>query len=813
MKALKNLKIRSKLFLGFALLLAVTAFIAIFGAFQISNVSGDYDHAINYILDRRSILRDMEVSMMDARRTMNRASMHASDVYGDGTDEAANAAFRNIGITNQENLVRSLRDDLDGYFAAFRSSVNNDGRISEEMVRNQNRRIDGLEEAIHHYIDYYILTRIMTAARAGDTATTVSVTTEAGGPGGTVPIILGFFDEIRGGINETLERTLRELDETSSSTFTIMIILAIVGAALGIAISLIISSIVSKPIIEIAEVVNNVANGNVNVNFRDDVTHDEIGMLTKDIYGLVDVIKNINSEIKAKSQRIVNGHLDRVESDFDAKGDYREILDGVDDIADSVAKYMDEITCGIVLFDTEYRFAFINAYNRARGFTNDLLGLTVREAMADGSGDFLATKLEEASRTDKPVSYPVELTLPDGSEIHSSHTMVALKDRAGKNVAFMNVAFEMTEMVNSQKRAEKVSAYQENETQKIINALKSDLARGILTFNFEPAPHDEDTKKSALSFKQIGDTMKNTLEVIKVYNDVITSDLSAISRGDLTTVITHEFAGDFTVIKNSINDISKTLNKTMSEISSASEQVLSGAKQISSSALDLANGASQQASSVEELNASVDLINQQTQSNAQNANEANTLSNTSTENARKGNDAMQQTLSAMNQIKDSSNNISKIIRTIQDIAFQTNLLALNAAVEAARAGEHGKGFAVVAEEVRSLAARSQEAASETTELIGTSINTVDSGADIARATAETLNTIVDNANKVLGVVSAISDASQEQAVAISQVVQGLQQISLVVQSNSAVSEETAAASEELNSQAELLQQLVNYFKL
>jgi methyl-accepting chemotaxis protein len=255
------------------------------------------------------------------------------------------------------------------------------------------------------------------------------------------------------------------------------------------------------------------------------------------------------------------------------------------------------------------------------------------------------------------------------------------------------------------------------------------------------------------------------------------------------------------------------LHKTLSDISAASSHVFSGAKQISSNAQTLAEGAGTQAASVEKLTSSFDLISKQTSQNAANANDANSLSNNSANDANEGYGAMKQTLEAMQGIKSDSDNITGIIKTIQDVAFQTNLLALNAAVEAARAGEHGKGFSVVAEEVRNLAGRSQTSATETAELIGKSKAGVDSGTAIAQATAEALERIVSGANKLRDIVSDIAGASEAQATAIGQVSADLSLISNVVQNNTAVSQEASATATELDSQAEILQQLVSRFKL
>ena len=255
------------------------------------------------------------------------------------------------------------------------------------------------------------------------------------------------------------------------------------------------------------------------------------------------------------------------------------------------------------------------------------------------------------------------------------------------------------------------------------------------------------------------------------------------------------------------------INEIMTNIDSAAEQVAAGSKQIADSSMGLSQGATEQASSIEQLTASIEEISAQTRLNADNASEANELAEITRTNAIQGDNEMKRMLESMEEINESSANISKIIKVIDEIAFQTNILALNAAVEAARARQHGKGFAVVAEEVRNLAARSADAAKETTRMIEGSIKKVDDGTKIATTTAAALNKIVDDVAKVSGIVGNIAAASNEQAIGISQINQGIMQVSEVVQMNSATSEESAAASEELSSQAELLREQAARFIL
>lgn len=291
--------------------------------------------------------------------------------------------------------------------------------------------------------------------------------------------------------------------------------------------------------------------------------------------------------------------------------------------------------------------------------------------------------------------------------------------------------------------------------------------------------------------------------------------LASMAAGDFTvdSICEDEYIGDFHQLLISFRAIAKRLNEAMAQISVSSDQVSNGSEQVSSGAQALSQGATEQASSIEELAATISDISKRISENAENAVHANEMVNSVGQEMNTSNAKMQEMIRAMEDISNCSNEIGKIIKTIEDIAFQTNILALNAAVEAARAGSAGKGFAVVADEVRNLASKSAEASKNTAALIENSINAVKNGTQIVDDTAKSLQEAVEGAKEVTQLVDKISEASRTQSDAVSQITLGIDQISSVIQTNSATAEQSAAASEELSSQAQLMKDLVSKFKL
>lgn len=304
-----------------------------------------------------------------------------------------------------------------------------------------------------------------------------------------------------------------------------------------------------------------------------------------------------------------------------------------------------------------------------------------------------------------------------------------------------------------------------------------------------------------------------TKRELKKYISDIDDTLAGMAKGNMDQAVGDDYRGEFLPIQRAMRTILEALNMALTEINEAADQVASGSEQVATSAQVLANGSTEQASTVQTLSDSMEELGESLKSMASNAIEARNCSESAGRQLEISNGKMKDLSGSIDKIAEASGQINGIIKMIEDIAFQTNILALNAAVEAARAGTAGKGFAVVADEVRNLAAKSSEAARNTTVLIENMLQQVNQGTALTNDTTQALFKVVEGAQQSIQLVEEIASVSNGQLSTLDNVLNGIREISDVVESNAATAEESAASAEELSSQAANLKQSVSRFRL
>jgi methyl-accepting chemotaxis protein len=471
--------------------------------------------------------------------------------------------------------------------------------------------------------------------------------------------------------------------------------------------------------------------------------------------------------------------------------DFTETRGALDDSAAKV-NYLNNIPTPVMVVDTDFNVQFLNDAGAGA------LGRSSEECKGTKCYDLFKTthcntencQVARAMKEDGTFTNDTVASLPSG-QLPIRYTGTPLKNEGGTIVGALEYVLDLSK---------------EMEITEELGGLVGSALEGNLS-------HRADADKFVGNYQKIvkgvNELLDTVLEPIGEAQDVL--DLMAV--GDLRGRMEGDYKGDNAKLKDALNNTLDSFEDILNQVANAVAQVSSGAEQVASASQSLSQGATEQAASLEEVSSSMTQVGSQTQLNAENAEQANTLSGAAHTTATQGNEHMREMLSAMTDINDKSAQVQKIIKVIDEIAFQTNLLALNAAVEAARAGVHGKGFAVVAEEVRNLAQRSAKAADETTELIESNVASVENGAKIAEQTAKALEEIVEGITKATDLVNEIASASKEQTQAVSEINDSLAQIDQVTQSNTASAEESAAAAEELSGQSVNLKEMISRFKL
>ncbi|MGE0917314.1 MCP four helix bundle domain-containing protein [Trichlorobacter lovleyi] len=809
---LKNMKIGTRLAVGFASILILLAVIAVVAYFNVHKLEDSLDNLVNDKVVKTTLLATTRNEANTSARAI-RNMLLVSDP-GERQRELARVNESGEKITKAlEDLEKIVRSDTGKKYMAAIKDTRSKMRADQKQVTDL-AQAGKKDEAIH-----LLVTKVRQSQADYFKA----------------------INEMMGYQQKEVERTGKEGTQLAEQTITIIMVMGIAALLIGVFMGWFITKSIVTPVNACVEAANKIAAGDTNVHL-DSTAKDETGILQAAMNKMAESIQALIKDASMLSDAAIAGKLATRADASKHQGDFQKIVVGVNETLDAVigplnvaAEYVDRISKGDI--PPKITDSYNGDFNEIKNNLNGCIDAV--DALVADAGLLVNAAVEGKLAT------RADATKHQGD---FRKIVQGVNDTLDAVIGPLNVAAEYVDRISKGDIPPRITDNYNGDFNEIknnlngcidaVNALVGDAnllvkaaVEGKLSTRADASKHQGDFRAIVAGVNETLDAVIGPLNVAAEYVD-------RISKGDMPRIITDNYNGDFNDIKNNLNvlieatnsitanakqvaqgnlmvelkkrsenddlmeslaNMVEKLKEIVREVQAAADGIATGGQQLSATAQSLSQGATEQAASAEEISSSMEEMSSSIKQNADNASQTEKISNKSATDAREGGKAVNETVAAMKEIATK-------ISIIEEIARQTNLLALNAAIEAARAGEHGKGFAVVASEVRKLAERSQTAAGEISELSGRSVQ-------VAEAAGQMLTAILPDIQRTAELVQEISASSKEQDAGADQINRAIQQLDQVIQQNASAAEEMASTTEELAGQAEQLKTTIAFFSL